>query len=129
MTLRRNGGGGMRARVRGLFAGMLPAAAAMAGRGTSLKAHQLIGAHLKTRRIDFEHVLRRRVARQHADQSGRDSLMCRRLCRLRLEEHRAGSARRDATGVAAQQLAVPCRATPNVQVISTLAASTKEERP
>ena len=31
-------------------------AAPMTGRGTSLKAHQLIGAHLKPRQVDFEHL-------------------------------------------------------------------------
>ena len=42
--------------------------------------------------------------------------MCRRLCRLHLEEHRAGSARRDTTGVAAQQLAKSCCATRDSEV-------------
>ena len=85
-------------------------AATMTGRGTSLKAHQLVGAHLKAWQIDVEHLLCRRVAGQHADQSRGNRLV--RRCRrgLHLEEHRAGSAGRDATGVAVQQLAEACGA-------------------
>ena len=85
-------------------------AASMTGRGTSLKAHHLVGAHLKARQIDVEHLLCRRVAGQHADQSRGNRLV--RRCRrgLHLEEHRAGSTGRDATGVAVQQLAEACGA-------------------
>ena len=42
--------------------------AAMTGRGTSLKAHQLVGAQLKAWQVDFEHLLGCRIAGQHADQ-------------------------------------------------------------
>ena len=81
-------------------------AATMTGRGTSLKAHHLVGAHLKAWQIDVEHLLCRRVAGQHADQSRGNRL----VRRLHLEKHRAGSAGRDATGLAVQQLAEACGA-------------------
>jgi hypothetical protein len=80
-------------------------AAAMTGRGTSLKAHQLVGSQLKTWQVDFEHLLGCRVEGQHADQRRRVRLVRRRRSHLHREEHSSGRARRDATGVAVQELA------------------------
>jgi hypothetical protein len=79
-------------------------AAAMTGRGTSLKAHQLVGSQLKTWQVDFEHLLGCRVEGQHADQRRRVRLVRRRRSHLHREEQSSGSARRDATGVAVQEL-------------------------
>ena len=85
-------------------------AATMTGRGISLKAHHLVGAHLKAWQINVEHLLCRRVAGQYADQSRGNRLVGRCERGLHLEEHRAGSAGRDATGLAVQQLAEACGA-------------------